>query len=121
MRLIRATALGTLFLVGLALAATAGGGDKGKKFEVPKNAVSGTVKSVNHTKATFTITTKKGTERTFLVDDKTEFWGPKGGDRGSGAKGLKDDCMARGYEIKVMPRKDGKTAKDVFLPERKEK
>jgi hypothetical protein len=121
MRLIRATALATLFLVGLALVGTAGGGDKGKKFEVPKNAISGAVKSVNAKKATFTITTKKGNERTFLVDDKTEFWGPKGGDRGSGAKGLKDDCMAQGYEIKVMPRKDGKTAKDVFLPDRKEK
>jgi hypothetical protein len=117
MRLIHATALATLFLVGLALAGTAGGGDK-KKFEVPKNAVTGTVKSVDEKKSSFSITTK-GKERTFLVDDKTEFWGPKGGDRGTGAKGLKDDCMAPGYEIKVMPRKDGKTAKDVFLPDRK--
>jgi hypothetical protein len=92
--------------------------DKDKPFEVPKNAVSGTVKSVNEKKASFTITAK-GAERTFLVDEKTEFWGPKGGDRGTGVKGLTDDCMAPGYEIKVMPRKDGKTAKDVFLPERK--
>jgi hypothetical protein len=53
------------------------------------------------------------------VDDKTEFWGPKGGDRGTGHKGLKDDCMAVGYEIKVVPAKDGKTAKDVYLPVRK--
>ncbi len=121
MRLIRATALATLFLVGLALAGTAGGGDKGKKFAVPKNAIAGTVKSVNHKKATFTMTTAKGKDRIFLVDEKTEFWGPKGGDRGTGAKGLKDECMARGYAIKVMPRKDGKTAKDVFLPERKGK
>jgi hypothetical protein len=119
MRLIRSSALAALFLAGLVLASTAVGGDKGKTFAVPKNAVSGTVKSVNEKKATFTITTAKGKERTFEVDAKTQFLGPKGGDRGTGAKGLNDDCMAPGYEIKVMPRKDGKTAKDVFLPERK--
>jgi hypothetical protein len=33
--------------------------------------------------------------------------------------GLKDDCMTPGYDIKVMPAKDGKTAKDVYLPNRK--
>jgi hypothetical protein len=27
--------------------------------------------------------------------------------------------MAKGYEIHVVPTKDGKTAKDVFLPNRK--
>jgi hypothetical protein len=97
----------------------ASGGGKDKKFEVPKNAVTGTVKSVDEKKASFTISTTKCTERTFLVDEKTEFWGPKGGDRGTGPAGLKDDCMAPGYEKKVTPRKDGKTAKDVFLPDRK--
>jgi hypothetical protein len=48
-------------------------------------------------------------------------WLPKGGDRGTGVKGLEDDCMAAGYEIKVVATKDGKTAKDVYLPNRKEK
>jgi hypothetical protein len=118
MRLFAAVGLASLFLV-VALGLEASGGGKDKKFEVPKNAVTGTVKSVDEKKASFTINTTKGAERTFLVDDKTEFWGPKGGDRGTGVKGLQDDCMAPGYEIKVMPRKDGKTAKDVFLPDRK--
>jgi hypothetical protein len=56
-----------------------------------------------------------------VVDDNSAFWGPKGGDRGTGAKGLKDDCMAPGCAIKVAIAKDGKTAKDVYLPTRKAK
>jgi hypothetical protein len=67
----------------------------------------------------FTIALTDGKVRTFGVSDKTEFWGPKGGDRGTGAAGLKDDCMEKGYEIKVVATKDGKTAKDVYLPNRK--
>ena len=43
---------------------------------------------------------------TFTVDAKTEFWAPKGGDLGTGPKGLTDDWMAKGYEIKVVPAKD---------------
>ena len=90
-----------------------------KKFEVPKDAIAGTVKSVDMKAPSFTITLKGGKDRTFGVTKETEFWGPKGGDRGTGAKGLADDCMAKGYEIKVNPSKDGKTAKDVYLPNRK--
>ena len=59
-------------------------------------------------------------ERIFGVDDKTEFWGPKGGDRGTGAKGLKDETMSAGYEIKLTASKDGKTARNVYLSDRKE-
>jgi hypothetical protein len=107
----------------------AGGGKKevttkkeagtGKKFEVPKDAIAGTVKSVDLKKPSFTILLKDKKDRTFMVDKATEFWGPKGGDRGTGPKGLADDCMASGYEIKVVAAKDGKTAKDVYLPLRK--
>jgi hypothetical protein len=90
-----------------------------KTYEVPKNAIAGKVKTVDVKAATFTITLKDGKDRKFTVDDKTEFWGPKGGDRGTGAKGLEDDCMEKGYEIKVVPAKDTKIAKDVHLPNRK--
>jgi hypothetical protein len=93
--------------------------DADKKFEVPKDAIKGTVKSVNMGKRTFTIILSDKKERTFVVDKATEFWGPKGGDRGTGPAGLKDDCMAKGYEIRVVPAKDDKTAKDVYLPTRK--
>jgi hypothetical protein len=65
--------------------------------------------------------TVKGKDKTFTVDAKTEFWGPKGGDRGTGPKGLADECMAKGYEIKVVPAKDPTVAKDVYLPNRKPK
>jgi hypothetical protein len=112
-------------IVGVSLCAfglQAGGGakdGKDKKFEIPKNAIAGTVKTVDLKASKFTITLTDGKQRTFGVDDKTEFWGPKGGDRGTGAAGLKDDCMEKGYEIKVVATKDGKNAKDVYLPNRK--
>ena len=94
-----------------------GAGDK-KKFEIPKDAIAGTVKSVDQKAAKFTITVK-GKDKTFTVDAKTEFWGPKGGDRGTGPKGLADECMAKGYEIKVLPAKAPTVAKDVYLPNKK--
>ncbi len=121
MRLIRATAVATLFLVIPLLNSTVDGGGKDKKFDVPKNAISAIIISVNQKKASFTVTTATGVQRIFRVDAETQFWGPKGGDRGTGPKGLKDVCMAPNYEIKIVLRKDGKTAKDVFLPERKGK
>lgn len=93
-------------------------GKKDKKFEVPKTAIAGTVKSVDTKKPSFTLTVDKK-DRVFQVDKATEFYGPKGGDRGTGPAGLKDDCMAVGYQIRVVPTADGKTAKDVYLPNRK--
>ena len=92
---------------------------KDKKFEVPKDAIVGKIKAVDLKTPSFTITLSTGKDKTFGVDDKTEFWGPKGGDRGTGAKGLKDDCMEKGYEVKVVATKDGKLAKDVYLGPRK--
>jgi hypothetical protein len=92
---------------------------KDKKFAIPKNAIAGKIKSVNLKTASFTIVLSTGKDRTFAVDDKTEFWGPKGGDRGTGATGLKDDCMEKGYEVKVVAANDGKVAKDVYLDVRK--
>ena len=89
------------------------------KFEVPKNAVAGTIKSVDLKASSFTIAVKDGKDRTFGVQKDTEFFGPKGGDRGTGPDGLKDDTMAKGYEVKVVPGKDGKSAKEVHLPNRK--
>jgi hypothetical protein len=122
MRLSAAVGLTSLLVVvALGLDASGQGKDKAKKFEVPKDAIAGTVKSVNLKAPSFTLTLDKGKDRTFLVNDKTEFWGPKGGDRGTGPKGLTDDCMAPGYAIKVAATIDGKTARDVYLPTRKAK
>jgi len=116
----RAVGLAMLVVFLGLLTHTSAGGDKDKKFSVPKDALAGVVKSVDIKKATFTLTIGKK-DHIFAVDKATEFWGPKGGDRGTGIKGLEDDCMAAGYEIHVVTAKDGKTAKDVFLPMRKEK
>ena len=121
-----ARTLGLAFIVmaGCAFGLEAVGAQKDKdtpkkKFEVPKDAIAGKVKSVNLKEPAFTLTLANGKDRIFAVDAKTEFWGPKGGDRGTGPAGLKDDCMEKGYEIKVVAAKDGKTAKDVYLPNRK--
>jgi hypothetical protein len=95
------------------------GQQKDKKVEIPADAIVGTVKAVDMKAPNFTVTLKDGKDKTFVVTTKTEFWGPKGGDRGTGADGLKDDCMAKGYEIKIDATKDGKNAKNVYLPNRK--
>ena len=75
----------SLCAVGLQLG-TGGTGAKDKKFEIPKDAISGKVKSVDLKAPSFTVTLKNGKERTFGVAKNTEFWGPKGGDRGTGPK-----------------------------------
>ena len=87
-----------------------------KKYEVPKDAIAGKVKSVDLKEKSFVIVLESGKDRKFLVDDKTEFWGPRGGDRGTGPEGLKDRCMEKGHELHVEASKDGKTATNVHLP-----
>jgi hypothetical protein len=96
-----------------------GAQDTKKTFEVPKDAIDGTVKSVDVKAGSFTLIVKGSKDKTFGVTKETEFWGPRGGDRGTGIKGLNDDCMGVGYEIKVALAKDGKNAKDVYLGYRK--
>ena len=81
------------------------------------NVPSGKIKSVDEKAAKFTITLKDGKDKTFAVDDKTEFWGPLGGDRGTGPKGLKDDCMEKGYEITVDDLKGALAKEGVSLRE----
>jgi hypothetical protein len=91
-----------------------GGKDKDKSTEDSK--VVGKVKLVNLARSNFTITLENGKDRIFGVDKKTKFFGPQGGKSNDG---LKDDRMAKGYEVKVVPAKNGKTAKEVHLPYRK--
>src|SRR5205807_539804 len=91
-------------------------GGKGKDKSTDEAMVVGKIKIVNIARNNFTITLETGKERTFAVDKKTKFLGPQGG---KAKDGLKDDRMAKGYEVKVVPTKDGKTAKEVQLPYRK--
>jgi hypothetical protein len=116
--------LGFTFL-GLTLCAfsiEAGGGKdkdvKDKKETKKLIDVTGTVSSVDIKAGSFTITVEKK-DRKFLVTDDTKFVGPKGGKRGTGKEGLSDDCMQKGYEIRVIPAKDAKNAAEVHLPNRK--
>jgi hypothetical protein len=109
----------SLLLASLCVLGVDAGGGKDKKYEIPKNAIAGRVKSVDPKTKSFVLTVDSR-PRKFVVDDKTEFFGPLGGDRGTGAKGLKDDCMAPGYRIHVVATTDGKKAKEVHLPNRKD-
>jgi len=119
-----ARVLGFTFL-GLALCAfsiEAGGGKdkdvKDKKETKKVVDVTGTVSSVDIKAGSFTISVEKK-DRKFLVTDDTKFVGPKGGKRGTGKEGLSDDCMQKGYEIRVVPAKDAKNAAEIHLPNRK--
>jgi hypothetical protein len=112
-------------VLGLALAAFGVGsaGDKGakdgKKDKTETKSVTGLIKSIDAAKGSFTITLLEGKERMFLVDDSTKFVGPKGGSRGMGKAGLKDDTMVKGNEVRVVPGPGDKTALEVHLPQRK--
>lgn len=80
--------------------------------------VHGKIQSVNAKASMFTLRLRNGKDRKFKVTAKTKFIGPQGG---VSKKGIKDDRMAKGNAVKVLPEKDGKVAKEVHLPVRKSK
>jgi hypothetical protein len=88
------------------------------KTEVSKKLVVGKLKEINLTKMQFGIVTESGKVHFFTVNKETKFIGPKGG---ISEDGLKDDRMAKGNVVKVLPAKDKKTAAEVHLPVRKSK
>jgi hypothetical protein len=93
--------------------------DKGaKKTEVSKKMYVGKLKEISLKRKQFSIVTESGKELSFLVSDKTKFIGPKGG---ISEDGLKDDRMAKGNVVKVLPASDKKFAAEVHLPVRKSK
>ena len=99
----RAFGVAVVLTVLAALSQSVGAGDK-KKFEIPKDAIAGTVKSVDEKAAKFTITVK-GKDKTFTVDAKTEFWGAKGGDRGTGPKGWRTNAWSKATKSRWCRRK----------------
>jgi hypothetical protein len=54
-----------------------------------------------------------------MIADDTKFIGPRGGDRGIGKKGLKDDVLAPGAEIRFVGSASGKQIEEIHLPIRK--
>src|SRR4051794_35627480 len=84
-RPLSAALLALLILVGGALAA-----DK---------EVKGKLESVNVKKTTLTLKTDDGKKVTYDVNDETQFLGPQGG---VSDKGIKDDRLVRGAELKLV-------------------
>lgn len=103
-------------VLGLVVCAASLPAQGGKKDTKDAKEVVGKVKEVLVAKKSFTITLAGGKDRTFLVNDATKFVGPRGG---VSPDGLKDDRLAKGNEVKVIPAADDKTAKEVKLPFRK--
>jgi hypothetical protein len=79
--------------------------------------VKGTVVKVDLDKKTLTVKTDDG-EKTFDINDDTKFLGPKGG---ASKEGIKDDRLVKGAEVKLVIAGNNKTAREVHLPERKDK
>jgi hypothetical protein len=79
--------------------------------------VKGTVVKVDAKANTLTIKTDDG-EKTYDINDDTKFLGPKGG---ASKEGIKDDRLAKGAEVTILVAGNNKTAREVRLPERKDK
>ncbi|HEV3237437.1 MAG TPA: hypothetical protein VGZ25_10640 [Gemmataceae bacterium] len=79
--------------------------------------VTGKLVSVDAKKMVLTVTTENG-KKDYDVNDDTKFIGPKGG---KSDKGIKDDRLVKGAELKLIVAGNNKTLREVHLPERKEK
>lgn len=64
-----------------------------------------------------TVKTDDG-EKKYDVNDETKFLGPKGG---ISDKGIKDDRLVAGAELKLVIAGNNRTLREVHLPERKSK
>jgi hypothetical protein len=109
----RRASVGMVTLILLAFgssAANAGGKDKDKE-------VKGTVVKVDLKASTLTVKTADG-EKTYDVNDKTKFVGPKGG---AADGGLKDDRLTKGAVVTLVIAANNRTCREVHLPERKKK
>ena len=90
--------------------------DAAKPADKDDKAITAKVKAVDAEKGTITVTLADGKEKTFKVEKTTKIVGPRGGvsdDR------LKDDRLAKGSEVKIVPGADGKSVKEVRLGFRK--
>src|SRR5260370_761304 len=79
--------------------------------------VTGKLVSVDVKKMVLTVTTDSG-KKDYDVNDDTKFIGPMGG---KSDKGIKDDRIVKGAELKLIVAGNNKTLREVHLPVRKEK
>jgi hypothetical protein len=105
-----------LRLWGMTLVALALGAAGAVAHHADEKEIVGVVKEVKVKEKLFVLTLTDKSERTFKVSKETKFIGPRGSDR---EDGLQDDCMSKGYEVKVVPAADQNFAKEVKLPLRK--
>jgi hypothetical protein len=96
------------------------GKDKEKKAppKIALKSVVGPVTGIDLAKGTFTVGQPDSKSRTFIVNDDTKFVGPKGGSRGMGKPGLKDETLVNGAAVRVAFGQDGQVALEVHLPAR---
>lgn len=95
--------------------------DKKEKKDPPKvelKSVTGEVTIVDVLKGTITVNIADGKSQTFLVNDDTKFVGPKGGSRGLGKPGMKDETLSKGAAVRIVFAQDEKGALEVHLPAR---
>jgi hypothetical protein len=77
--------------------------------------LTGTVKAVNASKNTITVTVD-GKDRVVQISKNTKFVGPKGG---NSKEGIKDDRLVKGAEVTIVLSGNNKTAREIKLPRRK--
>jgi hypothetical protein len=75
-----------------------------------------TLVKVDVKKNVLTVKIDDGTEHNFDVDTATKFIGPKGG---MSDKGINDDRLVKGAELKLLIAGNNRTIHEVHLPERK--
>jgi hypothetical protein len=95
--------------------------DKKEKKEPPKvelKSLSGGVIIIDVLKGTITAGIDGGKVQTFIVNDDTKFVGPKGGSRGLGKPGMKDETLTKGATIRIVCAQDETVALEVHLPAR---
>jgi hypothetical protein len=81
--------------------------------------VKGTLVKVDLKANTLTVKTLPDKiDKTYDVNDKTKFIGPKGG---MSDAGLKDDRLVAGADLSLVIAGNNRTCREVHLPERKKK
>ena len=86
---------------------------KAKPDKTSGKEMTATVVKVDAAKNTIRIKTADGKQTDLMVDDQTQFVGPRGG---VSKDGIKDDRLHVGAQLKVTM--DGKTVKEIHLPYR---
>lgn len=75
--------------------------------------VKGKLVKADAKKNVLTITTEDGKEHNYDVADDTKFIGPKGG---VSDKGIKDDRLTKGVELKLIVAGNNRTLREVHIP-----